>query len=73
MAFSRKRPIDAQLTIVCSINRKLGSGDYKQITVCCAQVEFRTQTKVKKIVLKQQEIIKISDFKTVSNFDIGKF
>ena len=41
--------IGAQLTILCSINRKPRSGDYKEIGVfCCAQFEFRTQTKVNK-------------------------
>ena len=34
--------IGAQLTILCSINRKLRSGDYKETSVFCAQFEFRT-------------------------------
>ena len=41
--------IGALLTILCSINRKLRSGDYKEIGVLFfARFEFRTQTKVNK-------------------------
>ncbi len=44
----------------------------KSESVFCAQFEFRTETKVNKnLRLNEPEIIKISEFKTVLDFEHG--